>query len=235
MKKLALIPWLIACLAPIGGVITGGGSVLYLLDIPSVLLVYGVMILLVLTHYSPSEIKSTFSAASGSKPAEKNEIMKAINCFKTMQKAASVSALIGTLLGAIIILRFISENTMKVGSGKIAWGVSAAVICIFYAGVGLHPIETAVVDLFILQEGPYALIDPRFCNPWISDHKCFLLGKTEDHMWQFDHSACAHDQSVAHLKVQCFSHVVISMTQRSCSFPGCALHGPFYATRVASA
>jgi len=134
MKKGYLI-YLMSALAIIAlAIVFARGDFLPFFDAPCIMLVFAPTVLMLLSHYSPSEIVHVFRTAMKGSESDRDELMDAYNFFDEAQRLMYTIALLAFILGvALMLLSYSDKNPQMITGEQFSRGLVTSVICIIYA------------------------------------------------------------------------------------------------------
>ncbi|MBP7737714.1 MAG: hypothetical protein KA369_17155 [Spirochaetes bacterium] len=123
MKKTFIVYFLLTTGIFVLAVIIAKSDLLLMIDAPSLALVLGPTILMLLSHYGPGEIIGAFRAAMEKSGATEKELKNALLFFSTAQTLMIASTVVAVFLGIIMILGAVwkgYDNSARVLSGWMA-------------------------------------------------------------------------------------------------------------------
>jgi flagellar motor component MotA len=126
MKKTAVIWMVLALGVVVFAIITSGGKIIGYINIPCFVMVFGTSFLLSLCNFNPKEMGRAFKAAFSGAPADGKELHNALVFFKSLQRYAVISGVLGTMTGVIALLPN-AEDTASLGPN-----FSLALITLYY-------------------------------------------------------------------------------------------------------
>lgn len=130
MKSLSFLALLIAFGLLVLGILFSGLELLFLyIDVVTFVLTFFIPLLILMTHYSFSEIINAFKTAFTSRESDLKTIKKGILFFNTAIKLVITSGVITMIFGFITILSFMGTPQ------EIAKGTSAALLSILYSAI----------------------------------------------------------------------------------------------------
>lgn len=136
MKRIFIVYALLALGIFVAGVILAQSDLLVMVDAPSLALVLGPTILMLLSHYSPGEFINAFRSAMAQSSADERELKNALLFFSTAQTLMIASTIVAVFLGIIMILAAVWKGNPA--SAKILSGWMAVdFISILYLGLGM--------------------------------------------------------------------------------------------------
>ena len=116
-----------AAIAFISWTINWSGSLLYFLDLLSVVFMVALPLLIALATYSPAEIVDCFAVAFSKERVDIGRIEKGIHFFSILRSYLIITALIAFMIGFILIMATV-EDLSQIGPYA-----AVAVVCIYYA------------------------------------------------------------------------------------------------------
>jgi flagellar motor component MotA len=111
----------------VGAVLTSGGSVLHMLNWPSFVMVLVTALILALGNFRVAEMGGYFSMGMRRDRVSRREALDALAFFDALGRYVITSGILGTLIGAIVMLANLGDVT-RLGSGA-----ALALITILYA------------------------------------------------------------------------------------------------------
>ncbi len=126
MRKMYFVGVVLFIAFIIGAVITSGGTIGSILNIPSFLLVAGCTLVLSLMNFNLGEIGRCFSVGFKKKDVPSEDLKKGYIFFRSMQLYFLLSGLLGTIIGAIAMLTNLKDHS------AIGWGAALSIITILY-------------------------------------------------------------------------------------------------------
>lgn len=116
------------------GIVFAKSNIMIMIDMPSLMLVLGPAVLMLLSHFGPKEFIGAFRAAMAKNRASGLELKNALVFFSTAQTLIIASTVATVFLGIIMILDNIGRGLTESGT-TVAWWMAVDVIAILYAGV----------------------------------------------------------------------------------------------------
>jgi flagellar motor component MotA len=120
-----------------------GGSIMMFVNIPSILIVFGGTLAFSLTHHSPSELSSAFSAAFSRTNTSVKNTTRHLAVLSTVRKTLYGSGLSGVLIGLIQMLHNL-EDPSRIGPA-MAVALLCSLYCVFLAEMGIAPLHNRIV------------------------------------------------------------------------------------------
>ena len=126
MRKVYFVGLALFIALVIGAVITSGGTIGSVLNIPSFLLVAGCTFVLLLMNFRLREMGICFAVGFMKKDATPEDLKKGYIFFRSMQLYLLLSGLMGTIIGAMAMLVNLKDHN------AIGWGAALAILTILY-------------------------------------------------------------------------------------------------------
>ncbi len=144
MKKSFIIYLAVSMGIYVFAILISGGSLILFWDVPTIMLTPGIPLILMLGHYSPSEIIEAFRIAGKGSNCDV-EIQKSLLFFKTIHRLIMLSGYFAVLLGVVMILTtYPSENFNKDVGNYMAVCILSAAYAIFFVMIICVPFESAL-------------------------------------------------------------------------------------------
>lgn len=118
------------------GVIFAKSNLMIMVDMPSLALILGPTLLMLLSHYGPKEFIKAFKSAMATNDAGERELKNALLFFSTAQTLMIASTIVAVFLGIIMILDIVGRGD-EYSARKVAWWMAVDFISILYLGFGL--------------------------------------------------------------------------------------------------
>jgi flagellar motor component MotA len=151
MKKMYFLVGILALLLIGFAVFVSGGSILWVLDLPSLIMVTLFAFFLSLSNFSPKEIAGFYSLAFKKDSGNRKELMRGINYFESMKVYILSSGILGTVIGFIAILGDLSDKS------KFGMALSLTLITLLYGillfNIVVIPFRTALKNRLAELEG----------------------------------------------------------------------------------
>jgi hypothetical protein len=136
MKKMYIVYVLLTVGSVLLAVVIAKADMMVMFDIPSLVLLLGPTILMLLSHFRPKEFFNAFKTAMAKNSADECELKNALLFFSTAQTLLIVSTVVAVFLGIIMILDIMAKG--KVDNAKILSGWMAVdFISILYLALGM--------------------------------------------------------------------------------------------------
>ncbi|HPL17290.1 MAG TPA: hypothetical protein PL180_11385 [Spirochaetota bacterium] len=123
MKKMYFVHIVLTMGIFILAIIWAKSDIMFMIDVPSLALLLGPTILMLLSHFSPKEFINAFKAAMAKNSASKGELKNALLFFSTAQTLIAASTVVAVFLGIIMVLGAIwkgYDNNARILSGWMA-------------------------------------------------------------------------------------------------------------------
>ncbi len=136
MKKMFIVYFLLTAGIFALAVIIAKSDLLLMIDAPSLALILGPTILMLLSHYGPGEIIGAFRAAMEKSGATEKELKNALLFFSTAQTLMIASTAVAVFLGIIMILGAVwkgSDNSAR----HVAGWMAVDLIAILYLALAM--------------------------------------------------------------------------------------------------
>ena len=136
MKKMYFVYFLLTVGIFVLAVILAKSDILFMIDAPSLALLLGPTILMLLSHFSPKEFVNAFKVAMAKNSASEGELKNALLFFSTAQTLMIASTVVAVFLGIIMVLSAIwkgYDNSARVLSGWMA----VDFVSILYLALGM--------------------------------------------------------------------------------------------------
>ncbi len=144
MKKRFIIYLAVVVGIYVFAILIAGGRLIMFWDFPTLLLTPVVPLILMLGHYSPSEIIDSFRIAGESANSDV-EIKKSLLFFKTIHRLIMLSGSFAVILGIVMILTtYPSENFSKDVGNYMAVCILSGAYAIFFVMIICVPFESAL-------------------------------------------------------------------------------------------
>jgi hypothetical protein len=131
----------------VAGVLISNGNLMIMIDFPSLALLLGPTVFMLLSHYGPRECIAAFRAAMAGNGASERELRNAVLFFSTAQNLMIASTVIATFLGIIMILDDLGRGNTE-SPRAVAWWMAVDFISVLYLGFGMllltMPFKSAV-------------------------------------------------------------------------------------------
>ena len=143
MRRLFIVPLLIALAALIGSIVLEGVSLGIYLGLTPFMCSLLVSFVLLLTQFRLKEMAESFSYSRSKMPFDKQKIQRGILFFESMQKYLIISGVLGVFVGIVIILNYLSVDV-----ADLCRRCGIALLTLFYSFFGVlmvsAPFETAL-------------------------------------------------------------------------------------------
>lgn len=124
------------------GIVMAGGSLLWFMNVPSLVVVVGISFVLLLSNYSLPAMGRCFAVAYGDAPRERRDLEDGLAFFEAMQVYLLVAGVVGFLLGLITMLTSLTDAE-RIGSGTALALMTVLYGLILYIGL-VVPFKTGV-------------------------------------------------------------------------------------------
>jgi hypothetical protein len=134
MKKTFIVYAVVTAGIFVLGVIIAQGDLLSLVDAPSLALVLGPAILMLLSHFGPKEFINAFKTAMAKSNAGERELKNALLFFSTAQTLIIASTIAAIFLGIVMVLTAVWKGYAHSAKTLGGW-MAVDLISILYAAM----------------------------------------------------------------------------------------------------
>lgn len=136
MKKTYIVYALLAVGSSVLAVLFAQANVLIMIDAPSLAILLGPTILMLLSHFGPKEFINAFKTAMAKNSAGERELKNALLFFSTAQTLMMASTVVAVFLGIIMILDFIANGKADNAKTLSGW-MAVDFTSILYLALGM--------------------------------------------------------------------------------------------------
>lgn len=136
MKKSFIVYFLVTAGIFVLAVILAKSDILLMIDAPSLALILGPTILMLLSHFGPKEFINSFRTAMAKNSASEKELKNSLLFFSTAQTLMIASTVVAVFLGIIMILGAVWKGTVYSGKELSGW-MAVDFIAILYLALGM--------------------------------------------------------------------------------------------------
>jgi flagellar motor component MotA len=144
MKKMYIV-YIIAVVALcVLGILIARGNLWWFYDPPSLMLTLGIVLLLLLGHFSPKEMIEAFRCAGAAAERSDAELKKALLFFETFHRLTIISGFMSFMLGLILFLAGMDLSDEKAAGPFMAVAVMTVLYALIIIMMITVPFQSAI-------------------------------------------------------------------------------------------
>ncbi len=143
MKKTYIVYMIVVIAICIAGILLAEGKLLWFWDPLSILLTLGIVLILLLGHFSPKEMIESFRCAGAAERSEA-EMKRALLFFETFHRLTIISGFMSFMLGLIMFLAGMDLTNEKAAGPFLAVAIMTVLYALIIIMLVTVPFQSAI-------------------------------------------------------------------------------------------